>query len=255
MISKRNIFVFILPVWILSGCGNTINRHLSYPSDTKWVTVEIKNPSPFTKPFPLEVRYISKKCLKRRISGFDGSVISEPSYNVVRIPLQKMKNSNVWQGRVAITGGGSCKWTLSAINLGVEYVDVSHIGKDLQPGTAVGATVAFDNDASRNGQFETIRGGIISLSSEYFPMIKTDKMIRQVDSVSLFGKNNFMKKRVVGNIGNMKIQFNPKLDESKLVRMIAPKTNNRGDFYKIIYPDGTMTSDGSTHPDVKRLIK
>lgn len=50
-----------------------------------------------------------------------------------------------------MTGGGSGKWALSAITLGIKYISAAHLGKDLVPGTAVGVTLAFDNDASRNG--------------------------------------------------------------------------------------------------------
>ncbi|MEG5687309.1 hypothetical protein UXO04_26445, partial [Enterobacter kobei] len=96
--------------------------------------------------FPLEVRYISYECKKKRISGFDGSVITEPSYNVIGIPMQQ-ESGDIWKAKVAMTGGGSCKWTLSAVNLGIEYIDATHLGKDLVPGTAVGVSLAFDNDA------------------------------------------------------------------------------------------------------------
>ncbi|EOL9022163.1 hypothetical protein ACP6QU_000037 [Cronobacter dublinensis] len=84
------------------------------------------------------------------MSGFDGSVITEPSYNVIGIPMQQ-ESGDIWKAKVAMTGGGSCKWTLSAVNLGIEYIDATHLGKGLVPGTAVGVSLAFDNDASRNG--------------------------------------------------------------------------------------------------------
>lgn len=53
--------------------------------------------------------------------------------------------------KVAMAGGGSCKWTLSAVNFGIEYIDAILLGKDLVPSTVVGVTLAFDNYASRNG--------------------------------------------------------------------------------------------------------
>ncbi|MCT4715560.1 hypothetical protein MUA01_11340 [Enterobacteriaceae bacterium H18W14] len=55
------------------------------------------------------------------------------------------------KAKVAMAGGGSCKWTLSAVNFGIEYIDAIHLGKDLDPGTVVGVTLAFDNYASCNG--------------------------------------------------------------------------------------------------------
>ncbi len=40
---------------ILLGCASAMDKILSPPSDTQWVKVEVQNPSPYTKPFPLEV--------------------------------------------------------------------------------------------------------------------------------------------------------------------------------------------------------
>lgn len=50
-------FIFLSVV----GCSTSraVNKTLSPPADTKWVTFEVKNPSQYIKPFPLEVRYIS----------------------------------------------------------------------------------------------------------------------------------------------------------------------------------------------------
>ncbi|MEY8713612.1 hypothetical protein [Mangrovibacter phragmitis] len=240
-----------LAVLLLSACTPVINRKLSPPENTQWVNIEITNPSPYTQPFPLEVRYISNKCQKKRISGFDGSVISEPSYGAVHVPMQQ--NGDIWSGKVAITGGGICKWTLSAITFGIEYIDATHMGKDLVLGTAVGATFAFEHSAVRNGVFEHLSNSDVTLSPIYYPVIKTNKLIRQNDSLHLFGKDDFIKKRMLNLSQTVNIKFNPVLDESKIVRMVAPEKHIVGEFYKIIYPDGTVVSDGSIHPDIRKM--
>ena len=71
--------------------------------------------------------------MKNRASGFDGSVITEPSYNVIGVPMQQ-DSGDIWKAKVSMTGGGSFKWTLSAVNLGIEYINAIHLGKDLVPG-------------------------------------------------------------------------------------------------------------------------
>ncbi|EJT6060872.1 hypothetical protein N3L82_004917, partial [Escherichia coli] len=162
---SSNLLFLSLMLFSVTGCsfnqlpGTIISRSpdkkLSPPGDTKWVNIEIKNPSPYTKPFPLSVRYISYECQKKRISGFDGSVVSEPGYNVKEIPMQQ-ERGDIWKAKVAMTGGGSCNWTLSAVTLGIEYTDATHLGKGLVPGSAVGVRLAFDGYASRNGQFDFI---------------------------------------------------------------------------------------------------
>nr|MCD4205873.1 hypothetical protein [Escherichia coli] len=178
---SSNLLFLSLMLFSVTGCsfnqlpGTIISRSpdkkLSPPGDTKWVNIEIKNPSPYTKPFPLSVRYISYECQKKRISGFDGSVVSEPGYNVKEIPMQQ-ERGDIWKAKVAMTGGGSCNWTLSAVTLGIEYTDATQLGKGLVPGSAVGVMLAFDGYASRNGQFDFIGGNQFDYYPKYYPFIK-----------------------------------------------------------------------------------
>ncbi len=242
----------ILMTFILSNCGCVSNTDhtLSPPSDTQWVNVEVQNPSPYTKPFPLEVRYISHKCLKKRVSGVDGSVITEPSYNVIKIPLQQRDN-DLWKAKVAMTGGGSCNWTLSALNLGIEYIDATHLGKDLVPGTAVGASIAFDDDASRNGKFTAVQGDIW-ISKKYYPYIRERNISEKIKTLSLLGKKSFVSYREI-NANN--ILFNPKVDESKIVKFIEPEKKIDGAHAKIVYPDGSIAPERTLFPDFNLVDK
>ena len=105
MYNSSKFILFTLMLFSLTGCSisRPANKTLAPPADTKWINIEIKNPSQYTEPFPLGVRYISYECRKKRISGFDGSVISEPSYNVIRIPMQQ-EDGDIWKAKVAVTG-------------------------------------------------------------------------------------------------------------------------------------------------------
>lgn len=49
-----------------------------------------------------------------------------------------------WEAKFAISSSGSYNWELSAVTLGIEYIDATHLGKDLVPGTAVEAMLAFN---------------------------------------------------------------------------------------------------------------
>ncbi|WP_436882670.1 hypothetical protein [Enterobacter asburiae] len=253
MQTKNGLLLCFLSLISVTGCSNTIDRTMSPPSDTKWVNVEIKNPSPYTQPF-IGVRYISKECLRQRISGFDGSVVTEPSYNNPPVSLVK-GNDDLWRAKVEMTGGGKCKWTLSALKLGIKYIDATHLGKDLVPGTSVGAEIAFDDDASRNGQFEYVSGGDVILSPKYYPLIDIDKMDGYKDTLNLLGYKDFIHKKINNPDGSVIISFSPTIDEGKVVRMIAPSEHKLGEYYKIIYPDGTVVSDGTTHPDTRKIEK
>lgn len=252
MSNQSKIILLSLVLFSSSGCSisRTVNKTLSPPADTKWVNVEVKNPSQYTKPFPLEVRYISYECKKKRISGFDGSVITEPSYNVIRIPMQQ-ESGDIWKAKVAMTGGGSCKWTLSAVNLGIEYIDATHLGEDLIPGTAVGVSLAFDNDAARNGQF-TFATGDLNISPKYYPYIRERKIAEKTKTLSLLGKENFLSYRV-SKLSN--IYFYPEVDEMKVVRYIEPEKKIDGVYSKIIYPDGSVAPEKTLFPDFDKIDK
>ena len=238
-----------LSVFILGGCVLPIDKTLSPPADTKWVNVEIKNPSKYTEPLLFGGRYISHKCQKKRVSGFDGSVISEPSYNVINIPMQQ--SGDTWTAKVAMTGGGFCRWTLSAISLGIKYIDATHIGEGLIPGAAVGAKIAFDFDASSNGQYSIVNGGLI-MRPRYYPYIMEWAINKESKELTLLGEKTFLTYRV---IDAKNILFEPALDERKIVRFVQRKKKIKGVHSRIIYPDGSVVSDGTVFPDFDKVDK
>ncbi|EPW3921354.1 hypothetical protein SP99_02474 [Enterobacter sp. BIDMC92] len=254
MYKRLNLFILLQVVFLLNGCAQATDRTLSPPSNTEWVNIEIKNPSSYTKPFPLEVLYVSTTCKRELMSMRDGKHYEKVGLNPIKIPLLQVKNSSdIWIAKIAKDGGGKCNWKLSEFNLGIEYIDAAHLGKGLVPGTAVGATIAFDDNATKNGLFKVFEGSSLVLSPEYYPLIQSNKRISTDDMLNLFGEKDFMQIKMISSAKNIQLKFKPTLDESKLVKMIAPKEHKVGAFYKIVYPDGSVVSDGTTHPDVNRL--
>ncbi|QYH18081.1 MULTISPECIES: hypothetical protein [Enterobacter] len=253
MYKRLNSFVLLQFVLLLNGCAQATDRTLSPPSNTDWVNIEIKNPSSYTKPFPLEVLYVSTTCKRELMSMRDGKHYEKVGLNPIKIPLQEKNSSDVWIAKIAKDGGGKCNWKLSEFNFGIEYTDATHLGNGLVPGTAVGATIAFDDNATKNGLFKVIQDSELVLSPAYYPLIQSNKRISTNDMLNLFGEKDFMQIKMISSAKSIQIKFMPTLDESKLVKMIAPKEHKVGEFYKIVYPDGSVVSDGSTHPDVSRL--
>ncbi|MCT6706888.1 hypothetical protein N4286_14950, partial [Staphylococcus aureus] len=76
---------------------------------------------------------------------------------------------------------------LSEFNLGIEYIDATHLGKGLTLGTAVGATIAFDDNAIKSGRFDVFKGSELVLSPVYYPLIDSNKDIDVNDTLNLFG--------------------------------------------------------------------
>lgn len=84
----------------------------------------------------------------------DGKHYEKVGLNPIKTPLQEKNSSGVWIAKAARDSGGKCNWKLSEFNMGIEYLDATHLGKGLVPGTAVGATIAFDDKATKNGLFK-----------------------------------------------------------------------------------------------------
>lgn len=249
MYKAFNLFIFLQVVFLLNGCAQATDRTLSPPSNTEWVNIEIKNPSPYTKPFPLEVLYVSTTCKSKLMSMRDGQHYEKVGLNPIKIPLQEKNSSGVWIAKIAKDGGGKCNWKLSEFNLGIEYVDTTHLGKDLVPGTAVGATIAFDDNATKNGLFKTVHGDI-NLSPIYYPYIRERKLNSTETTLSLLGEKNFISLK---GDGANKISFIPRLDESKVTRYIGVAKKEPGSYAKIIYPDGSVAPEGTIIPDFNKI--
>ncbi|WP_158695279.1 hypothetical protein [Cronobacter dublinensis] len=112
---------------------------------------------------------------------------------------------------------------LSEFNLGIEYIDATHFGKDLVPGTAVGATIAFD-DATKNGQFNGINDNIINYAPKCYPLIvgwSKQKQSRGVDKLYLFGeKSIFWDVRLNGK-GDGMAKYSPSIDETRVTEIFS----------------------------------
>lgn len=244
--------------FFISSCVNASDKGLTPPSDTNWVNVEVKNPSPYTNPFPLEVVYVSLKCMKTSVNGVDGSLESKPSYNVVKLPFRQQSGGGIWRTKIAMNGGGSCDWHLSEFNMGIEYIDVAHLGQHLVPGTAVGATVAFDDIAARNGKFDNVMGNNLEYSPKYYPVIERwseKKKSTRPDEVSLFGKETaFWNVYMHVNTNNdVFVKFHPIIDEHKVVEMKLPYEKKKGAMITFIYPNGDVVATKNITPDFYKL--
>ena len=119
------------------------------------------------------------------------------------------------------------------------------------PGTAVGATIAFDDIAARNGKFDDFSGNI-SFSPLYFPVIQ-EVINPKKRTLNLFGKKDFLSLKNLKILDNIIVHYEPILNEKKIIRMVAPKENKHGVFYSFVYPDGSVISDGSINPNFEKI--
>jgi hypothetical protein len=227
-----------------AGCTKE-NRALIPPNDTKWVYVEIKVP-PKIQVVPLNAFYTSEECKNIKYNS-DMKAQKVMGTYVNYIKMVQDKSSGSFKSKIPINGGGNCKWKLGQLTLGIEYSETEHLINSAQVGGAVGAIVVFDGVERKIGVYQSVDNEIF-LSPIYYPIIEDDKYL------FLFGRESFelYKVRFSGK-ENVMINFNPVLDESKVVRMIGPKEKKPGSHWRIEYPDGTVTSNGDTAPSFDKL--
>ncbi len=170
----------------------------------------------------------------------------------------QQERGDIWKAKVAMTGGGSCNWTLSAVTLGIEYTDATHLGKGLVPGSAVGVRLAFDGYASRNGQFDFIGGNQFDYYPKYYPFIKKWSDSSQGlmhDKLYLFTEEESIRKIKINFNKNedVFVNYRPLIDESKKVVMTFPTQKGSGAKYTFEYPDGSVVKSKNINPDFKKI--
>ena len=77
-------------------------------------------------------------------------------------------------------------------------------------------------------------------------------MLSNVKELTLLGKSRFIS-YYVENLSDIK--FSPFIDEGKIIRYIEPEKKLEGVYSRIIYPDGSVVSDGTIFPSFDKVDK
>ncbi|WP_445493756.1 hypothetical protein [Photorhabdus sp. SF281] len=201
-----------------------------------WITVEGVVPK-YTEPY-VSAEYISKDCLEYQLHA-DMSPYQVPTYNVLHLDVKADPQTGYFQAKLPFNGGGWCKWKINLAFVSVDYTDVSHLVKDAIPYGGTGLT-AFINDAARTyypEASETRALNTIDFSPVIYPVLKLvegrPKRISLQGMVHLFP---FRLKLTPG--AEWKITFKPKLDETKMPKIIIPGRNKGPN--RVEYPDGRV---------------
>ncbi|EHV2370005.1 hypothetical protein K0E15_004553, partial [Salmonella enterica] len=100
-------------------------------------------------------------------------------------------------------------------------------------------------------QYKAVHGDL-KLSPKYYPYIIRWRLIRNRNDLTLLGAQDFFLYHVV-DVSN--ISFEPLIDEGKITQYIEPAKKIKGVHSKIIYPDGSIVSDGTVFPDFDKIDK
>jgi hypothetical protein len=245
---KYKAFLFSIAVSMsLTGCAK--DRSLSPPPDNEYITVTVKVPDELAAE-NMKVMYRSPIC-KFITSDSRGERVELDGYKKMDMQPQRQGQSDLYQAKLPIDGGGACKWRLSNVTFGVVYGDPTRVGENAGTGGGGGVVVIFDNhDSSRGGaDFEV--DGDLTITRNYYPWFKENFLDGYSKTVSLAGEGYIyaMYKATKARL----VYFEPVFHGDFPPYSVGPKVKKDGNYTSHTYPDGSIYADGRWHPNFLRL--
>jgi hypothetical protein len=242
----------IVAALLLSACGDHTDQTLSPPKDAHWVTVKFKVPEGTTLQ-PMQIMYRSDIC-KDTSQNSGGESYDIKGINGFEQNFTQQGQSNVWQTRIAIEGGGSCQWMLNSIKVSFKLSDDNSLvagKKNLKTNYIFDFDDYGFSDGYGTGRPNKSEGNL-EICTKLFPKIFVNKTFHET-SLEMFGGdvNNKMWSRryKVHNIQFIKIE--PDLYLNKTVRLESYKEKPG---LLISYPDGNAEESNEIIPDYLKLL-
>jgi hypothetical protein len=161
--------------------------------------------------------------------------------------------SDVYEAKLAINGGGRCQWQLSNVTFGVTYANTAHFGENVKAGPGGGVIVMFDQHLpQQRSVFEpTIKvSGDVLIRKDYYPRVSEYFIGGHKKLVWLLGEGEIYSYYRAPNA--RKVVFEPQLHGSYVLYSVGPKVHKDGNYTRLTYPDGSVTEDGKK-PSFKKL--
>ncbi len=239
--------LMLLALLSLGGCAK--DRSLAPPADSEQVTVTVKVPNELVAR-ELRIVYSSPICT-RTVYNVREEPVELDGIKGFRTSLQQQGDSDLYQAKVAVDGGGECHWRLSNLTFGVKYKDPTMFGENVTYGAGGGVVVHFDDDDSWLGSPTFKREGDLMIKKNYYPWLSGLYLNGYKRVISLTGDGQIYLKYKSPQARN--IYFEPVFHKDFLVRSEGPKIHKVGSFLTFYYPDGTTASDGRAKPNFRKL--
>jgi len=232
----------------LSGCA--MDRSLAPPPNSELMTITVKVPKELEAE-TLEVMYRSPIC-KRITSGASGQRIELQGYHGIDVQLQQQGQSDLYEAKLPMDGGGACQWRLSNVIFGVAYSNPAQFGENVTYGAGGGVVVKFDhNRGLRSAGMPIEVEGDLMIKKDYYPWLSEAFLGGYRKQISLTGEGDIY-------LGYQALQarrvyFEPVLHSKFTVYSIQPKEKKEGNHTAFTYPDGSTSADGRSKPDFRKL--
>jgi hypothetical protein len=240
--------VVLLTLFVsLSGCAKDYS--LAPPPDSEQITVTVKVPKELEAE-TMNVMYRSPVC-KRVTHGASGQRIELSGYHGIDVQLQRQGQSDLYEARLPIDGGGKCQWRLSNVTFGVAYAYPTRFGENVTYGAGGGVIAIFDHNNSPQGGADIEVDGDLTLKKDYYPWLSEAFLGGYRKQISLAGEGNiYLKYRA---LQARRVYFEPVLHSDFVLYSVQPKEKKEGNHTAFTYPDGSVIADGRWHPNFRKL--
>jgi len=116
---------FITLFFILSGCAKDYS--LAPPPDSEQIIVTVKVPKELTAE-TMQVMYRSTLCTFTDYTA-SGRPYQRDGHQSVDIQPERQGQSDLYEAKLAVDGGGVCRWRLSNVTFGVIYDDPTRFAR------------------------------------------------------------------------------------------------------------------------------
>ena len=236
------LVVLITAFTSLNGCAKDYS--LAPPADSEQITVTIKVPDQL-KAESMRVMYRSKICtFINHTAG--GEPYKRDGYRKIDLQPVRRGESDLYEAKLAVDGGGACQWRLSNVTFGVVYEDPTIFGENVTYGAGGGVVVVFDNNDSSRGDKGIKVDGDLRIRKDYYPWVSETFLGQYTHRVSLMGEGDIY-------LGYQALQaktvyFEPVLHSNFVLNSVEPK-EKKGNYTIFTLPDGRVIADG--RPDTK----
>ncbi|OTA19756.1 hypothetical protein Xbed_02066 [Xenorhabdus beddingii] len=224
-------FIFtIIP--FLSGCSeivdSQIDKYFPLNPQSGGQSIIISSIPPHNTEPKIFAEYLSSKCSTIQLDS--DFLPSGKKYRRREIEWEiKHYKNNGLETKIPVNGRGWCDWKLSSIQIGLEYDEKKISDKNVQIST--GKMIKFNVDYIGDKKNNTI-----NYTSILYPVYKEFK--GEYTRVFFVKPNGEGEQKIsLSKKTNGYIYYNPKLDESKITKIIVPSGKEPS---RVEYPDGKI---------------
>jgi len=238
---------FITLFFILSGCAKDYS--LAPPPDSEQIIVTVKVPKELTAE-TMQVMYRSTLCTFTDYTA-SGRPYQRDGHQSVDIQPERQGQSDLYEAKLAVDGGGVCRWRLSNVTFGVTYENPESFGESVSSGAGGGVVVVFDqNNSPRGGTGIPIEGDV-TINKDYYPWLKEAFLGGYSKRISLVGEGGIYLSYQA--LKARRVYFEPVLHSKLTVYSVQPKIKKNGNHTSFIYPDDSISADGRSSPNFRKL--